>query len=48
MEQILGASIPQGGVQLNTGTQRGMEKRGKQLTFVEYLLILLAASMSSV
>lgn len=38
-------TVPQGGFQLNTGIQRSMEGRGKHLTFVQDLLILLAASM---
>lgn len=45
MEQKRGASFPQGGVQLNIGIQRGMEGRGKHLTFIEDLLPLLAASI---
>lgn len=48
MVHRLRASIPQGGVQLNVGIQRYLEGREKQLTFVEGLLILLAASVSSV
>lgn len=34
MEQRLGTSIPQGGVQLDIVFQRGMEGRGQPFTFV--------------
>ena len=45
MEHKWETTVPQGGMQLNTGIQKSMEGRGKHLTFVQDLLILLAASM---
>lgn len=47
-EAETGALITPRGIQLNIGIQRGVEERGKQLTFVKTLLILLTASVNSV